>query len=88
MGQGAVAAQVVDGEGCGPAPRRITASDVAERLGVTRRTVYNLIKIGLLHPVRSPWREWQDFDPEEVAALAKTYRKFFTVYMKTHGMAS
>ena len=55
-------------------PRRTyESSEVARLLGVTARTVTNLVSAGKLHPVPNPVRVWKRFYADEVEALAATY---------------
>lgn len=69
-----------EGEGREDAPLVLSASQAAVRLGVTRRTITNLVAKGLLHPRPNAVRVWREFDAGEVEGLAQHYVKWRTSY--------
>lgn len=78
-----VAAQVVDGEGCGPAPLRthdfmgvpcLRRTQVAELLGVVPRTINYLEKQGKIKVLRNVVTVWGHYPLEETLEFARTYK--------------
>ena len=48
---------------------KMTITDVAERLGVTSKTVIRWEKSGKVNPAKRDWRHWRVYDKEDFRKL-------------------
>ncbi len=60
---------------------RMTITEVAERLGVTTKTIVRWEKAGKVHHAKRDWRGWRAYDKEDFKKL-KDFKETIIYYME------
>ena len=62
---------------------RMTITDVAERIGVTPKTIARWEKAGKVSPPKRDWRGWRVYDKNDLKGL-KTFKESI-IFCETEG---
>jgi len=58
---------------------RLTITEVAEKLGVSPKTVARWEKVGKIHKSKRDWRGWRVYDESDVEQIKEFHEAVFEV---------